>query len=113
MRQIQVFEDHAQQLLRQRTGLLEEEILSFWRRNEPKKLDEYFRHGIVKRLLKQQAKNLRAVQQTIEEREQLSPSLAKMEAWRSLMRIEEDEAEEAAAWGMTLDEYRCRCWALG
>jgi len=105
------FSTYSQQLLRQRTRMLEEEILSFWRRHEPKKLDEYFRHGNVARLLKQQAENLRAVQQTIEEREQLPSSLAKMETWRSLMRIEEDEAEEASAWGMALDEYRSRSWA--
>jgi hypothetical protein len=32
--------------------------------------------------------------------------LAKTEAWRVLMRIEEDAEEEAEAWGMTVQEYR-------
>ena len=31
------FEELAQRLLRQRTSMLEDEILSFWRTNEPKK----------------------------------------------------------------------------
>jgi hypothetical protein len=43
-----------------------------------------------------------------QEIEGLPAPLARLEAWRRWMRIEEDEAEEAEAWGMSLEEYRNR-----
>ena len=104
------FEEHARQLLEQKTSMLEDRILSFWRVYEPKKLNEYFLHGIVRRSLKQQAGALLAAQRTMEELEQLPPALAESEAWRNLMRIEEDEEEEDPAdreadWGPWRQEY--------
>ena len=105
------FKNLERELLPIRTTMLENEILCHWRSNEPKKLDELFLRGMVSRSLKMRARDLLSVQRTMEETEQLPPSLARMEAWRQLMRIEEDETEEAAAWGMTLDEYRNRQWA--
>jgi hypothetical protein len=101
------FEEQAQQLFRQRTSLLEDEILSFWRINAPNILDELFLHGKVRRALKQQASDLLSVQRTMQEMEQLPPSLARMEAWRNLMRIEEieDEADKEADWGPWREEY--------
>ena len=104
------FEELARRLLEQRTSLLEDRILSFWREYEPKKLGDYFLHGIVRRSLKQQAVALLAAQRMMEELEQLSPALAESEAWRNLMRIEEDVEEEDPAdreadWGPWREEY--------
>jgi hypothetical protein len=48
------------------------------------------------------------LQIALQKTENLDPALAKMEAWNRLMRHEEDEVEEAKAWGMTLEEYRNR-----
>ena len=104
------FEELAQRLLRQRTSMLEDEILSFWRINEPKKTQSLLFQKILRRTLKQQARAIVDLQKTLEEMEGVEPALSKTEAWRRLMWIEEDEAEEAAAWGMTLDEYRSRWW---
>jgi hypothetical protein len=106
------FAELAQGLLRQRTGLLEDEILSFWREYEPNKIDQLLFQKKLRAVLRQQASALTDMQEALEKQEQLPPPLAKMEAWRRLMRIEEDEAEEAAAWGMTLDEYRNRSWGM-
>ncbi|MDR3424064.1 MAG: hypothetical protein P4M13_03165 [Alphaproteobacteria bacterium] len=102
------FEELAQQLLQQRTTMLEDEILSFWRSYEPEKLKEFFLHGMARRALKQRAADILAVQKTMEEMEQLPSSLARMEAWRNLMRIEEeeDEADKEADWGPWREEYR-------
>jgi hypothetical protein len=101
------FEEQAQQLLRQRTSMLEDEILSFWRVYEPKKIEEFLFRKMLRRSLKQQASDLLAVQRTMEEMEQLPPQLAKSEAWRNLMRIEEeeDEADKEADWGPWREEY--------
>lgn len=101
------FEELAQHLLRQRTSMLEDEILSFWRVYEPKKIEEFLFHKMLRRSLKQQASDLLAVQRTMEEMEQLPPCLAKSEAWRNLMRIEEeeDEADKEADWGPWREEY--------
>ncbi|MGB9154560.1 MAG: hypothetical protein WCD70_15910 [Alphaproteobacteria bacterium] len=102
------FTEQAQRLLQQKTSMLEDEILSFWRVYEPKKVEEFLFHQILRRALKQQASDLIAVQRTMEEMEQLPPPLAKMEAWRNLMRIEEeeDEADKEADWGPWREEYR-------
>jgi len=104
------FEEQAQRLLQQRTSMLEDEILSFWRVHEPKKVEEFLFHKMLRRSLKQQASYLLAVQRTMEEMEQLPPPLAKMEAWRNLMRIEEEEdeaeADKEADWGPWREEYR-------
>jgi hypothetical protein len=101
------FEEQEQGLLRQKTSMLEDEILSFWREYEPQKLEEFFLHGMVRRSLKQQADDLLAAQRTMEKLEQLPPPLAKMEAWRNLMRIEEEEdaADKEADWGPWREEY--------
>ena len=102
------FGEQAQRLLQQRTSMLEDEILSFWRINEPKKIEEFLFHQMLRRSLKQQASDLLAVQRTMEEMEQLPPCLAKSEAWRNLMRIEEEEdaADKEADWGPWREEYR-------
>jgi hypothetical protein len=102
------FTEQAQRLLQQRTSMLEDKILSFWRTHEPKKIEEFLFHKMLRRSLKQQASDLLAVQRTMEEMEQLPPPLAKMEAWRNLMRIEEeeDEADKEADWGPWREEYR-------
>ncbi|MGB9153644.1 MAG: hypothetical protein WCD70_11215 [Alphaproteobacteria bacterium] len=107
MQTIEDFEEHARQLLRQRTSMLEDEILSFWRVYEPKKVEEFLFHKMLRRSLKQQASDLLAVQRTMETMEHLPPPLAKMEAWRNLMRIEEeeDEADKEADWGPWREEY--------
>lgn len=101
------FEEQAQRLLRQRTSILEDEILSFWRNYEPKKVEEFLLNQMLRKSVKQQAADLLAVQRTMEEMEQLPPELAKMEAWRNLMRIEEDEdeADKEADWGPWREEY--------
>jgi hypothetical protein len=105
------FEEQAQRLLQQRTSMLEDEILFFWRVHEPKKVEEFLFHKMLMRSLKQQASDLLAVQRTMEEMEQLPPPLMKSEAWRNLMRIEEeeeeeDEADKEADWGPWREEYR-------
>ena len=102
------FTDQSQELLRQRISMLEDEILSFWRVYEPKKLEELLFRKMLRRALKQQASDLLAVQRTMEEMEQLPPCLAKSEAWRNLMRIEEEEdaADKEADWGPWREEYR-------
>ena len=48
------------------------------------------------------------MQKSLEEMEGVEPALSQSVAWGRLMRIEEDEEEEAEAWGMTLEEYRNR-----
>jgi hypothetical protein len=90
----------------------EQRILHFWRTHEPKKVENLLFKGILRRTLEQTADALFDMQIALEKSELLSPALAQSEAWRRLMRIEEDEAEEAAAWGMTLDEYRNRRWGM-
>jgi hypothetical protein len=64
--------------------------------------------GILKKTLVQMADALINLQIALQKTENLDPALAKMEAWNRLMRHEEDEVEEAKAWGMTLEEYRNR-----
>ena len=106
MRVYASFEHTTAEIFSLRTIPLENEILDFWRKHEPKKIDRLlFRQGL-KAALRQQAHALTNMQEVLEKQEHLPPSLAKMEAWRRLMHIEENAAQEAAAWGMTLDEYR-------
>ena len=102
------FEEQAQWLLRQRSSLLEDEILSFWREYEPKKIDQLLFEKKLRAALLYQARALTDMQEALERHEQLPPPLAKMEAWRNLMRIEEEEdgADKEADWGPWREEYR-------
>lgn len=84
---------------------MERKILKFWRENEPKKVQSLLDKGVLRQALIQKANALFDMQLALEQSENLPPSLAEMEAWNRLMRIEEDAAEEAEAWGMTLEEY--------
>jgi hypothetical protein len=107
--QVQIaFENLAYGLLPRQLGTKEGEILDFWREYEPKKVQALISQGLLRITLTQKANALRDMQTALEETEQLPPALARMEAWNRLMRIEEDEEEEAEAWGMTLEEYRNR-----
>ena len=101
------FEEQAQRLLQQRTSMLEDEILSFWREYEPKKIEEFLFHKMLRRTLKQQARAIVDMQRALEETEGVEPALSKSEAWRNLMRIEEeeDEADKEADWGPWREEY--------
>jgi hypothetical protein len=89
-------------------SMAEQTILKFWRVHEPKKVEALLSKGILRRTLTLMANALWELQMDLEKSEKLHPVLAKTEAWRVLMRIEEDEVEEAAAWGMTVEEYRNR-----
>jgi hypothetical protein len=89
-------------------SMAEYEILKFWREYEPKKVEDLLFKKILRRTLTLTANALWDMQLALEETEQLPPVLARTEAWSRLMRIEEDEEEEAEAFGMTLDEYRNR-----
>jgi hypothetical protein len=102
------FQNLEQELLDMKTRFHEDEILHHWRTHEPKRIEALLLQGVLRKTLQKQAHSLRAVQKSLEEMELLPPALAKMEAWSRLMRIEEDKAEEAKAWGMTLEEYRNR-----
>jgi hypothetical protein len=83
----------------------ERKILKFWREHEPKKVQNLIDQGILRRTLVQKANDLLDMQVALQHSENLNPVLARHEAWNRLMRIEEDAAEEAEAWGMTLEEY--------
>ena len=102
------FSSLEQELLLMQRSPLEEEILYHWRSYEPKLMEALLTQGTLRRSLAQKASDLLAVQKSLEKMDALPPSLARMEAWNRLMRITEDEAEEAEAWGMTLEEYRNR-----
>jgi hypothetical protein len=80
-------------------------ILKFWREHEPKKVQSLIDQGILRRTVAQKANDLFDMQIALQHSENLNPVLARHEAWNRLMRIEEDAAEEAEAWGMTLEEY--------
>ena len=101
------FTEQAQRLLQQRTSMLEDEILSFWRVYEPEKTATFLLQGILRRTLKQQARAIVNMQRALEETEGVEPALSKSEAWRNLMRIEEeeDEADKEADWGPWREEY--------
>ena len=102
------FEDHAQRLLQQRTSPLADRILDHWRDNEPKRLETLFLQGALRRTIRIYEQTLLDMQKSLEEMEGVEPALSQSVAWGRLMRIEEDEEEEAEAWGMTLEEYRNR-----
>jgi hypothetical protein len=102
------FEEQAQRLFQQKTSMLADEILSFWRVYEPQRIDTLFSHGALRKTIKVYERTLLDMQRYLEDMEQLPPPLAKMEAWRNLMRIEEeeDEADKEADWGPWREEYR-------
>jgi hypothetical protein len=92
-------------------SMTEYKILNFWREYEPKKVEDLLSQQALRKTIELTAKALIDMQLVLEEQEKLHPTLASMEAWNRLMRIEADEEEEeAAAWGMTLDEYRNRSY---
>jgi hypothetical protein len=103
------FQQTEQELMSmQFNSLTERNILKFWRTHEPKKVEDMLSKGILRKTLTLTADAILDMQMALQESENLPPSLARMEAWNRLMRIEEDEVEEAEAFGMTLDEYRNR-----
>jgi hypothetical protein len=97
-----------QVLEQQFDSMAEQAILKHWRVHEPKKVEALLSKGILRRTLALMANALWDMQMDLEKSEKLHPVLAKTEAWRCLMRIEEDAKEEAEAWGMILEEYRNR-----
>jgi hypothetical protein len=94
-----------QVLAQQFDSMTERKILKFWRVHEPKRVEDLLSKGILRRTLIQKANDLLDMQIALEQSENLNPVLAKMEAWNRLMRIDEDAAEEAEAFGMTVAEY--------
>lgn len=99
------FEELAQGLSEQKTSILEDKILDFWRENEPKKVQDLLDMGMLKQAVTKKADALLDMKMALAQSDNLPLALAEHEAWSRLMRIEEDAAEEAAAWGMTLEEY--------
>lgn len=91
---------------------MEREILKSWREHQPKRIEELLTKGKLKQALIQMADALLDMQMDLEKSDRLPPALAKLEAWNILMRPTEDAKEEAAAWGMTVDEYLSRSWVL-
>lgn len=91
---------------------MERKILRFWREYEPKKVQSLLDQGQLRQTLQLKAVALFDMQHSLEKYDRLDPVLAAMEAWNRLMRIEEDAEEEAAAWGMTLEEYKNRDWIM-
>jgi hypothetical protein len=89
-------------------SMTERRILKHWQIYEPKKVEDLLSKQMLKQTLTLTAEALLDMQIALMEQEKLNPALAQSEAWNRLMRIEEDEAEEAEAWGMTLEEYRNR-----
>ena len=105
------FEDHAQRLLQQRTSPLADRILDHWRDNEPKRLETLFLQGALRRTIRIYERTLLDMQKSLEEMGGgVEPALSQSVAWGRLMRIEENEEEEAEAWGVTLEEYRNRSY---
>ena len=103
------FQNTERELMNMKFGnLTERKVLQFWREYEPKRVDALLLKGTLRKALVEKAAALWDMQMALEETENLDPMLAKMEAWNRLMKIEEDEKEEAEAWGMTLEEYRNR-----
>jgi hypothetical protein len=100
------FQEFARALLNYKTTMLEDEILDFWRGYEPTKVETLLTQRVLVKCVRQKAADIVAMQKSLEEWEQVPAALTKLEAWRRLMRIEEDEEEEAEAFGMTLEEYR-------
>jgi hypothetical protein len=86
-------------------SMTERKILDFWRQHEPKKVEELLSKQMLRKTLTLTANALLDMQLALQETERLHPVLARSEAWNRLMRIEEDAVEEAAAWGMTLEDY--------
>jgi hypothetical protein len=72
---------------------MERKILKFWREYEPKKVQRLLDAGSLRQTLKLTAKALFEMQLALEECERLDPTLAAMEAWNRLMKIEEEEDE--------------------
>ena len=74
-------------------------ILNHWRTYEPQRVAELASHQMLRKALIQKADDLLDLQISLEKTEHLPPSLAKMEAWRILMKPtttdrEADEEEE-------------------
>jgi hypothetical protein len=88
------FQDFGRDLLDRKTSMLEDEILDFWRKYEPKRVEGLLSQRILRKTVKEKASALLALKKSLEEWEQLPPVLAKTEAWRELMRFEDDEDEE-------------------
>jgi hypothetical protein len=97
-----------QLLAQQFDSMTEGRILKHWHEYEPKRVEDLLFKRILRRTLIQKANALLDMQIALQKYEGLHPTLARMEAWNRLLRIEEDEGEEAEAFGMTLDEYRNR-----
>ncbi|MGB9154302.1 MAG: hypothetical protein WCD70_14575 [Alphaproteobacteria bacterium] len=103
------FKNLERELLNMKLGsLMEYNILDHWRTYEPKRVESLLMKGILRKTIVQMSEALWDMQMALEKTEKLDPSLAETEAWNRLMRHEEDEVEEAKAWGMTLEEYRNR-----
>ena len=90
------------------SSMTERKILNFWREYEPKRVEDLLSKGILRKTLTQKAEALLDMQIALEDTEGMELGLSRSEAWNRLMRIEEDAAEEAEAWGMTLEEYQNR-----
>jgi hypothetical protein len=101
------FTHAAETLLAVQYSMLEEEILYHWERECPKKRAALVADGALRKTVKLYARSIIGVQKGLEECG-LERPLARMEAWAQLMRESDDDEEEAAAWGITLEEYRNR-----
>jgi hypothetical protein len=103
------FQEFGRELLDIKTSMLEDEILHFWREYAPKLVEELLSQKILIKTVRQKACDMLVVQKSLEELEQLPPVLAKTEAWRELMRLEDeenkDEADKEADWGPWKEEY--------
>jgi hypothetical protein len=88
-------------------SMAEYHILKFWREYEPRKVEDLLFKHILRRTLISTANALWDMQLALEATEQLPPTLAQMEAWNRLMRIEEDE-DDVEEKEMSLEEYLSR-----
>jgi len=83
-------------------------ILNFWREYDPNRVEELMSKGILRKTLKQIADALWETQQALEKSELLPPALARMEAWKRLMRIADNDNDDDEQKEMPLEEYLAR-----
>lgn len=88
-------------------GGMERKILKFWREYAPEKVEQLLAQQILRRTLILTANALFDMQLALEQSEGVHPALSGSEAWRRLMRLEEemDEADKEADWGPWKEEY--------
>ena len=86
-------------------SMAEQYILKHWRVHEPQKVEALLSEGMLRLNLTFVAKALWDLQRSLQKSEKLPLPLARLEAWRQLMRAEQDAEEEASAWGMTAEEH--------